>query len=316
VVELPNKPSIAIVGAGAVGGYYGARLAQAGNDVHFLMRAEYAHVREHGLVIKSVDGDFTLEPGKIHVYESPARMPVVDLVVVTLKSTDNATLPELIPPLLHERTIILTLQNGLGNEEFLASHFGAGRVLGGMAFTCINRIAPGVIHHSDHGHIRLGEMMPGLTDQAQRIAELFTVARIKASVIENLLAGRWTKLTWNIPFNGLTTLLDVPTDRLIQTPQGVVLVTRIIDEVVAAATAAGMTLPANIAQRQIELTRSMGSYLTSTQLDRRHGRPMEIDAIFTRPLQVARSHHLHTPHLELLDFTLRALNNDTATERL
>ena len=316
MADFPDRPSIAIVGAGAVGGYYGARLAQSGLDVHFLMRSDYQHVREHGLVIKSINGDFELSPAEIHIYDSTAKMPPVDLVIVTLKSTDNDALTRLIPPLLRDDTAILTLQNGLGNEEFLASLFSADRILGGMAFTCLNRLAPGVIHHSDHGHIRLGEFARRDQSRAATIVHLFNQARIDTQLLDDLLLGRWTKLTWNIPFNGLTTLLDVPTDRLIATDRGAQLVTRIIDEVAATAAANGITLPPEIAQRQIELTRSMGPYLTSTQLDRRHRRPMEIEAIFSRPLQAARIHHVATPHLEMLEFLLRSLNNASATERL
>src|SRR5437868_3696475 len=104
------NPSIAVVGAGAVGGYYGARLVQHGHDVHLLLRSDYDHFRAHGLQIRSVGVDFQLLPERIRVYTDPAAMPKADLVIVTLKSTENHQFPRLIPPLLHENTIILTLQ--------------------------------------------------------------------------------------------------------------------------------------------------------------------------------------------------------------
>src|SRR5688572_2236170 len=148
--------TISVVGAGALGGYYGARLAQHGHEVHFLFRSDYDAVRARGLTIKSVDGDFALPATHVRAHRDPREMPKSDLVLVTIKSTANHTIPDLVAPLLHETTAILTLQNGLGNEDLLAHHFGAGRVLGGMAFVCINRVAAGVIHHTDHGQIRLG----------------------------------------------------------------------------------------------------------------------------------------------------------------
>ncbi len=306
--------SIAILGAGAVGGYYGARLAQAGNEVHFLFRSGFDHVRRRGLVIKSIDGDFALSPADLHIYKRATDMPRVDLVVVALKSPDNSALLNLLPPLLHKRTIILTLQNGLGNEEFLAEHFGAQEILGGVAFTCINRSAPGVIEHSDHGHIKLGHFHRSNLERAAEIAELFRKATIRAQAVEKLMETRWSKLTWNIPFNGLGALLDVTTDRLIATDHGIDQVTTLIEEVAAIAAAEGYPLRPDIAQAQIELTRTMGPYLTSTQLDRRHSRPMELDSIFVRPLELAHRHGVAAPNLKLLVSCLESLNNMSATE--
>src|SRR2546423_13939526 len=105
-----RNPSIAIVGAGAVGGYYGARLAQHGHDVHFLLRGDYDAVRRNGLVIESCDGDFRLTSDQVRVYDDPRRMPKADLVIVALKSTSNDQLDPLVRPLLNEDTAILTLQ--------------------------------------------------------------------------------------------------------------------------------------------------------------------------------------------------------------
>jgi 2-dehydropantoate 2-reductase len=322
---FPDKPSIAILGSGAVGGYYGARLAQAGLPVHFLFRSEYDHVKHHGLTIRSIDGDFSIPAARLNVYRSTTDMPKVDLVIVTLKSTDNPALAHLIPPLLHDHTAILTLQNGLGNEDHLAQLFGQERVLGGIAFTCINRVSPGHIHHQDHGHIKLGDFSPtplsrdrreryrAASPRATQIATLFTQSKIRTTPIPNLLEARWSKLTWNIPFNGLTTLLDVPTDALLTTPDSVRLIETIIEEVRATAATTGIHLPSNIAAQQIELTRSMGPYLTSTQLDRRNRRPLELDSIFTRPLTIAQAAHLPTPCLEFLNVSLHLLNTTSTT---
>src|SRR5690348_11099933 len=103
-----QRPSIAIVGAGAVGGYYGARLAQHGHDVHFLLRSDYDDVRRNGLMVESCDGDFRISADAIRAYDDARRMPPVDLVVVTLKSTSNDQLEPLVRPLLREDTAILT----------------------------------------------------------------------------------------------------------------------------------------------------------------------------------------------------------------
>src|SRR5207237_3823032 len=120
----------------------------------------------------------------------------------------------LIRPLLKADTAILTMQNGLGNEERLAELFGAGRIVGGMAFTCINRVAPGVIDHIAHGHVRVGEFGGGPSPRASQLAAIFTAANVPCDVLADLRYGRWEKLVWNVPFNGLSTILDQTTDQI------------------------------------------------------------------------------------------------------
>jgi 2-dehydropantoate 2-reductase len=306
---------IAIIGAGAVGGYYGGRLAQHGHEVHFLLRSDYEHVRRHGLRVRSVSEDFELSPDKIHVYDDPARMPKADLVIVTLKSTENAQFERLITPLVHERTAILTLQNGLGNEDDLARLFGPNRVLGGIAFVCINRVAPGELHHTEAGFIRLGEFVGanGRSARAERIVEVLSRSNVRAHVIDGpVKAARWAKLVWNIPFNGLGALLDATTDRLLANDQGTSLVRQVMLEVIAAASADGVPLSPDMPEQQIAATRGMGAYRTSTQIDRQTGRRMEIESIFGRPLAIAQRQGVPTPLLQLLHFSLLQLDAQAA----
>jgi 2-dehydropantoate 2-reductase len=296
---------IAIIGAGAVGGYYGGRLAQHGHDVHFLLRTDYEYVREHGLAVRSIGGDFSLTPQQVHVYNDPAAMPKVDLVVVALKSTENHQFARVISPLLHETTAILTLQNGLGNEEDLAKLFGARRILGGIAFTCINRIGPGVIEHLDHGLIRVGEFEGrARSDRAAAMAAMFNASGVKAQVVDDLRTGRWDKLVWNVPFNGLGALLDRTTDRLLDSPQGEAIVLTVMNEVVATAKAEGVTLAPDAPAKKIALTRTMGPYRSSMQLDRQARRPLEVEAIIGRPMRIAQAAHVAVPLMELLYFAL------------
>jgi 2-dehydropantoate 2-reductase len=312
--------SIAIIGAGAVGGYYGGRLAEHGREVHFLLRSDYEHVRVNGLIVRSCRGDFSLPAKTIHAYNDAAAMPKVDLVIVTLKSTENHRFRQLIAPLLREETAILTLQNGLGNEDDLAELFGAGRVVGGIAFTCINRISPGVIEHTSHGRIRLGDFKPGDLDsgdfdsgdfnspsrsaRAEVLAEMFNASNVEADVLDDLRRGRWEKLVWNVPFNGLGALHDLTTDRLIDSESGVARVMALMNEVIAAARVDGVTLPGDLPEKMIATTRSAGAYRTSMQLDRQAGRSMEIEAIVGRPLQVARRGGLASPLLNSLYLAL------------
>ena len=295
-----NSPQIAIIGAGAVGGYYGARLAQHGKDVHFLLRSDYEAIKQNGWKIKSVAGDFALAPGTTHIYDDLRKMPKADLVIVAIKTTANDQFETLISPLLKENTAILNLQNGVGNDERLAEIFGPERILGGMAFICVNRVAPGVLYHTDHALIRLGEFDRGLTPRARELAQMFTSSNVPCEAIEDLSWGRWAKLIWNVPFNGLGAVLDMTTDQLITSESGVQIVTALMNEVIATAEALGMKMPPDMIDRQMRHTATMGAFHTSMQVDRQEKRPLEIEAILGEPLRCARRAGVSAPKLDML----------------
>ena len=297
---LPPRPIIAVVGAGAVGTYYGGRLAQHGHDVHFLLRTDYKAVAKNGWTVRSCDGDFVLPPGKTKVYGDVRAMPKADLVIVTLKATANDRYEPLIRPLLKEHTAILTLQNGLGNEDRLADLFGAHRILGGLAFVCINRIAAGVVHHMDHGLIRMGEFSERATDRLRQIVSIFQQSKVHCEPVESLRYARWEKLVWNVPFNGLGAACDLTTDQLIGNPEGEQFVRAIMAEVVAAARANGAMLPQEVIDQKVKATTTMGGYRSSMQVDRQERRAMEVEAILGNPMRAARAAGVSVPKLETL----------------
>ena len=297
-IPLPLRPLIAVVGAGAVGAYYGGRLAHHGHDTHFLLRTDYDAVKKYGWTVRSCHGDFKLPADSLRVYDDPAKMPRADLVLVTLKTTANDQFEPLIAPLIKDDTAILTIQNGLGNEERLAELFGGHRVMGGMAFVCINRVEPAVIHHIAEGLVTMGEFARPPGPRVKSVAAMFESAGIPARVVDDLALGRWEKLIWNIPFNGLSAVLDQTTDLLLGSPPGEELVRAIMEEVIAAAKgAANVDLPKSLIESRIELTRGMGPYKTSSHLDMQAGRPMEIEAIFGYPLRRAHKAGVKTPLL-------------------
>jgi 2-dehydropantoate 2-reductase len=304
-----DDPVIAVIGAGAVGGYYGARLVQHGHRVHLLMHSDCRHIRRSGMSIHSRDGDFSLSPRQINVYDDPKRMPKADWVIVTLKTTANGRLRELVEPVLKPESAILTLQNGLGNEELLAELFGRERVLGGMAFVCINRPSPGEIFHTDHGMIRLGEHFGDKSDRSKKLAELFRSSQVPCEVLHDLTSGRWDKLIWNVPFNGLGAALDLTTDRIIGSQHGLSLVRRLMLEVISAAGSVGVSFDLSVIEEKIQHTQTMGSYKTSMQIDRQMGRPMEIEAIIGNPLRSAQKSLIPTPIMGMLYDMLRAVDD-------
>jgi 2-dehydropantoate 2-reductase len=311
------KESYAIIGAGAVGSYYGARLVQGGQDVHFLVRSDYEALRRHGMRIRSCAGDLHLPAERLNVYREPGEMPKVDWVIVALKTTSNHLFEPLIGPLLKDSTAILTIQNGLGNEEALARLFGAQRILGGVAFTCINRTGPAEIEHTAHGRIRLGEFVAGdASPRSARIAATFNACGIPCDVLDSLAFGRWEKLVWNVPFNGLSTALDQTTDRLLATEAGESLARRIMAEVIASARACGVALGDQQIDLNISRTREMGAYLTSMHIDRRMGRELEVEAVLGEPYRAGAARGVANPCMQMLYELVGMVGATASTARI
>ena len=296
---LPTRPRIAIIGSGAMGCYYGARMAQHGHDMKFLMRADLAHVGEHGLVIKSCAGDFTLPD--VQAFATTAGMGPCDLIFIALKTTANADLAQLLPPLLHPGTVIVTLQNGLGNEAHLASLHRADQVLGGVCFVCINRTAPGVIDHISDGDVALGEFASGPRPRTEQISALLNACLIPSRVEASLGVVRWKKLVWNIPFNGLAiTGGGITTAAILADPE-LAAATRILaDEAVAAAAVLGHPLPGGWADYQISRTPAMGPYRPSSMIEFVENRPVEVEAIWGEPVRQALAAGANVPRMEQL----------------
>jgi 2-dehydropantoate 2-reductase len=294
------KPVIAIVGSGSIGGYYGGRLARHGHDVHFLLRSDFDAVTRNGWTVRSAGGDFRLSPDRFHGHRDPRKFPPVDLVIVTLKATSVADYRALIGPLLGFETAILTLQNGLGNEEVLAGQFGAERVIGGLAWICSTRTGPGVIEHTFGGKIQISDLVGGDTPRARAVAELFNSSDVEAEVLDDVRTGKWRKLGWNVAFSGLGALLGLSTDRVLATDAGVQFVSALVREIIAIAAAQDIEIPAEFAEQIVPFTRGMGAYRTSMQIDRESGRPMELETIFAAPLRYARDLGVPCPRLSAL----------------
>lgn len=307
---------IGVVGCGAVGSYYGAKLCRAGHETHFLLRSDYDQVKRRGVAVRSSEGDFKARP---RVARSPDDVGPCDLVLVAIKSIANTELARLLPPLVGGTTAVLSLQNGLGNEEIISSIVGPDRVLGGLCFVCLNRVEPGVVHHIAHGRITLGEFQRWPEPRTHDIASAIRHAGVPCKVAANLMRARWEKLVWNIPFNGLgvasragyEAVLSgrVPegapakcltTNELLADPLWHELVRELMQEVIHAANAHGLGISPELVDRMIHLTGSMGAYKSSTVLDFEAGRAIELDSIFLEPLRRAQAASVSVPRLTTL----------------
>jgi 2-dehydropantoate 2-reductase len=252
------------------------------------------------------------------------------MVIIGLKTTANSEFPKLLPPLVAERTTILTLQNGLGNEEQLAALFSPEQIMGGLCFVCLNRLQPGVVHHIDHGLVVLGEFARYPEPRTHELATLFKQAGVPCKVTDNLARAHWEKLAWNIPFNGLGVaaaagysavlagaLLDsghalkecLNTAQLLADPRWEALARELMLEVAATARALGFNVPDDLAEKQIERTRTMGPYKASTLLDFERGQPLELESLFLEPFRQAKKAGVPVPRLEALCRVLSALDS-------
>lgn len=297
-----------VVGTGALGGFYGGKLVRAGQEVHFLFRSDFEYVKKNGLQVDSVKGDFHLP--EINAYHTTRQMPVCDVILVCLKTTGNHLLPELIKPLLHPESIVVLLQNGLGLEEDLFAQLPGIQIAGGLAFICSNKVGPGHINHLDYGKLILGSYNVVQNTNLEQIVHDFQQADIHAELAPDLCFARWQKLVWNIPFNGMTVVLNTTTDRLMADENTRELSRELMLEVIHGANQCGVPLKESLAQQMIDMTIKMKPYAPSMKLDFDFRRPMEIEYIYSKPIQTACEAGFEMHKVAMLEKQLRFIQGN------
>ena len=306
-----NKRTYAILGTGALGGFYGAKLQKSGLEVHYLLKSDYQQVSENGLIIESKDGDFTLP--QVNAYNNVDKMPQCDVVIISLKTTQNQLLPDLLPPIVKDDGVVLVLQNGLGIEADVAKIVNNVSIIGGLCFLCSNKVAPGHIHHLDYGQITLGAyaanyQATGITKKMREVGTDFENAGISIELLEDLLLGRWKKLVWNIPYNGLSVILNATTNELMADLYSRTLVEGLMNEVSLGAKSTGRLIPASFIQTMLDYTVKMKPYRTSMKIDFDEKRPLEVEAIFGNLLRTAAAHDVGLPLIRCLYQQLKFLD--------
>ena len=296
-----------VIGMGAIGGFYGAKLAHAGKEVHFLSHSDYQYVKERGLQVDSCDGSFHLP--QINAYGATSDMPKCDVVLIGLKTVNNHLLPELLPPLLKEDTLVVLIQNGIGVEEDVQKMFPEVQLAAGLAFICSAKTEPGRVNHQCYGYINIGNYSCKQQEKIDEVVDDFRKAGVDANEVEYLEA-RWKKAVWNMPFNGMTVALNTQTDILLQHPSTLQLIKDQMMEVIEAAQACGVkNIDESFAEKMIYNTVHMTPYSPSMKLDFDFKRPMEINYLYTRPIEKAREAGYQMRKLEMLEQELRFLES-------
>jgi 2-dehydropantoate 2-reductase len=296
---------IGIVGTGALGGWYAALLAEAGHEVHCVARSDFQAIRENGLTIRNKGLERIVRVASAS--PDAADIGRCDLVVVTLKSTSNAALPQLVAPLLDSSTLVITLQNGMGNVEALARLLPPERIVAGLCFVCINRLAPAVIDTTLAGYVRMAAAIGPINPSVERCVAVFAGAGVDCQAEASLEAVLWKKLCWNIPFNGLSIGGGgVTTDLILADPALNERAYLLMKEVQAAAVARGHGFEDSHIKRQFVVTVGMGPYRPSSMIDFIEGRDVEVEGIWGEPYRRGVSAGVPMPETAKLIAEIRA----------
>jgi len=296
---------IVVMGSGGTGGYFGAKLARAGEDVTFVARgAHLAAMRAQGLRVKSaVEGESVV---KVTAVDRLDGLPAADLVLFCVKSFDTESAAAAIRPVVGPDTGVLSIQNGVDNEDKLARILGAGHVLGGVAQVFATIEAPGVIAHVLLGRILLGEMDGTRTERAAACLAALERAGIPAEISGRIVRTLWEKYVYLVAQSGMTALTRCPAGVLRAIPETRAMYRRIIDEMIAVATAEGAGLAVEYAEQCMSMLDSVGpNAYSSLHHDLTHGKPLELEALQGHAVRLGERHGLQTPTLRDVYAALR-----------
>ncbi|HMV45699.1 MAG TPA: 2-dehydropantoate 2-reductase [Leptospiraceae bacterium] len=306
--EIKN---IAVIGAGAVGCFYGGKLQKALYQVQFQSNYLFK-AKTKKLLVKSVWGNFDLP---LEIFPDTENMKIADLILITAKSCDpkNDCLhySKLIRNILGPKTIILVLQNGINMEERLQKVFPKNPILGGLAFTCINRISANEIHHIDYGQIKIGPVHKKYEEEAKLITQIFNDSGIDTLLEKNLRKARYEKLLWNVPFNSLSVLGNkASTKEIIDFEPLCSLSKNLMLEVISIAKSEKIVLKKSLADEMIRRTKIMKPYKTSMLLDYEKGNKMEVESILGEVYQNGKKNKINTPNIEYTYNLMQFLNRN------
>ncbi|MFL1485508.1 ketopantoate reductase family protein [Marinobacter sp. LN3S78] len=302
---MSNKPSILIVGAGAIGSFYGAILKKAGCSVSTVLRSEYDAVKANGIRISSPLGDLSYQPD--HVYrdgDTPVEEP--DYLILCVKVLPGVDRAALVKPWMGSNTRLVLIENGLDIERELADAYPDNPIVSCLAFIAASRTEPGVVEHKAYGKLVMGRYPKGIDDNCRELSQLFIDGGINIDLTEQVVGERWRKCLWNTPFNPLSVIANgADTKTILDTEGGEDLIRAMIREVMDVAAAEGYPMDDKVIEQNITGTRKMPPYKNSMALDYLNGRPIEREAVLGNVVAIAQRHSIPVPHLNTVLVTLK-----------
>ncbi|THJ23310.1 MAG: 2-dehydropantoate 2-reductase [Nitrospira sp. CG24E] len=302
---------ILMVGAGSVGGFFGAQLAKANLSVSFLLRPKtLAAVKQNGLTIRSASGSFTVHPPAA---SDPRELAKPDLIILSVKAYDLDEVLTQIEPVMTERTVILTLQNGVDTEDRIVARFQRDCVVGGIAFIYSKIVEPGVIDHYKRGAVSVGELMGHHSARVLAIADLFKQAGIPCQLADDIRRSKWEKMCWNCVFNPLTVLIDDKVAKALDHPEMLRVIHQIVGEIVAVAATVKVPLAADMADKVVRWTQEIRDIHTSMYDDWKAGRQTEIDYLNGYVAKLGRELGIPTPLNDMLTAVIKTITEKDRT---
>jgi len=307
-----------VVGSGAVGGFYGAKLARAGHDVTFIARGAHLDaIRSRGFLVKSPLGDFTVQaPAE----DRPEAVGQVDLVIYAVKTYSNSAALPLLKVIAGDHATVLTLQNGVDSVGQIEEVIGRGRVLGGATYVAAALTGPGVIEQTGiHRRVVFGETsgdVSRLSDRVKLIDTLFKAADIMSEPVANAWLPLWEKFVYLAPFAGFTGAARMPIGPIWRDAASHDMLVAAFKEVAALAKAERVALPSGTVKRIIAYLDSLEATVRSSLLiDLQQGKPIEVEGLLGAVVRRARRRRVRIPIMSVLYAVLKGHGQGTALER-
>lgn len=309
ISDVNQKPRVLILGAGAIGGFYGHALATGGADVSVVCRSEYEIVKKSGYQILSQSrGDSVFKPSQVLRVPEEYQGGTPDFLVVTLKITKGVDRVSLMKGVVGSNTVIVLIENGVEIEQEIQEAFPNNEIISCLAFIQVSRLSPGVIRHYAFGDLTIGNFPSGATKNCEHLNKIFAHAKVNAPITENVVNARWQKCVWNASFNPVSVLGGpVDTITLLTSPGGEKLIRDLMDEVCAIAQSTGNQMPAELIDKYISATKNAPPYKTSMALDRERGQSMEVEVILGNTVRAGRRMKIQIPKLEAVYALMLAL---------
>ena len=301
--------TFAIIGTGAVGGYCAIKLIQAGFDVHCLLNSDYEHVKKNGLVLIDPDGNVAVP---VKAYNHANQMPCCDVIIVSIKTTANPILKDILPPLMHDSSVVVILQNGIGIEDEIASFIDSNKIIGASSLIKVTKISPGTIQYFGFGIMEFAqyykdEKRSATTKNVEQLAVIFNKIGYQSTAMPHLNTIRWKKLAANIPVSGLSVVLNANTQQIVQDEASYNLLIAMTKEVIESARTCGADIPSDFLSvriKIIEQLKSMEPSNFSMKDDFDQKKPLELHAIYENAIQIAKKHQVQMPLTEMLYYQL------------
>jgi 2-dehydropantoate 2-reductase len=313
-MNAARQERVLILGAGAIGSFYGAALQAQGAEVSVVCRSDYADVAQHGIEVGSGKlGTRLFRPTQVLRNAADYEGGPPDYLVVSVKVVEGTDRAALMRDAIGPDTTIVLIENGIEIEADIAAAFPRNELVSALAFVQVSRVAPGKVRHFAFGDLHFGNYPAGLSEKTRRLATMLEAGGVHCVLTEDVVTARWQKALWNAVFNPVSVLggaLD--TDDILGAIDGKEFVLRAMEEVRAIAAATGHPLPAELPAQLIEGTAKAPPYKTSMALDYENGRPMEVEVVLGNAVRAAQREGVSAPGLETLYALLKMVERKAA----